>query len=156
MAGMMKDNALTKLERLELLVREELAILGQVDALSQRQGSLVELEDASPLVALLEERQGLLERVATIAGEVASLREECASARGMPAERWGTVQRDFTAVADLAERISERDRTDAAAMERARAGVVTEIAQIEKGRGASSAYGARRAETEPKYQDRQG
>jgi len=156
MAGTTNDNASTKLERLESLVRRELAILGQVDALSQRQGSLVELEDSNPLFVLLAERQGLLEQVGDIAGEIAALREECSTTPGISAARWGAVQRDCEAVADLAERISIRDRSDIATMEQIREGVVADVAALGKGRGATAAYGTKRTESEPKYQDRHG
>lgn len=156
MAGTMKKDDLSTLDRLELLVREELSVLGQVDALSQRQSSLVELDDASTLVALLDERQGLIERAASLASEVSQLRDACAGSRNVPATRWSTVEKSFAAVADLAERIATRDRADAQAMARTRDELAAEMGQLDKGRGASAAYGNTRAARGPKYQDRQG
>lgn len=156
MAGTKKKTTPHDLDRLESLVREELEILGQVDALSQRQGSLVTLDDAGPLLALLDERQVLIERATAIAGEVATLRDEVASASGIPASRWKAVQRECNAVADLAERISRRDRDDASAMSRRRDMAATEMSQLGKGKDAAAAYGPRPTGQEPKYQDRHG
>lgn len=156
MAGTAKKNLVQELDRLESLVREELAILGQVDALSQRQGSLVMLDDAGPLLALLEERQGLIERAAVLAGEVGTLRERCLSESSLPASRWKAVQRECNAVADLAERISQRDREDAGHLSRLRDVAATEMSQLGKGKDATAAYVPRGSGTEPKYQDRHG
>lgn len=156
MADGVKQGTTLGMERLETLVQQEMALLGQVDALSQRQSTLMALEDPAPLVSLLDERQGLIERVAVIASEVATLREQCASVRAIPMTRWSAVQRTFKAVADLAEQIASRDREDAATMAKLRDGVVAERLQLDKGRGAATAYGTPRAGGASNFQDRHG
>lgn len=142
-------------ERLRALVREEISLLGQVDALSQRQAALIGQDDAEPLLALLAERQGIMERVAALAEEAATAREACEGGRRIPAAEWREIERSMAAVAELAERIATRDRADVGTLTLARDGIATEMTQVDKGRGAAAAY-ARPAARGPKYQDRQG
>jgi hypothetical protein len=154
-AGPHHEHAST-IEHLHALVRQELALLGQVDALSQRQGTLVQHDDPSALLGVLHERQGLIEQTVSIAHEVARLHESCRASAGASGERWRAVQRDMISVAELADRITQRDRSDAERMARKRDECAGGMTQIDKGRGASAAYGESRLPTRPQFQDRHG
>jgi hypothetical protein len=143
--------------RLVALLDAQVALLGQLDALSQRQTALVDAPDVEPLLGVLGERDEVIDALTVAEREVRSLRGPWEAAHGSLSEQQrAEVPRRLEAVASLASQITARDSADQARLHARLSGVASEIAGVASSRRAVSAYGGAGSPQGPKFQDRQG
>jgi hypothetical protein len=141
-------------ERFESLVERQAALYGALDALSQRQTELVDAGDAEGVLAILRQRQTIVEEIVSVAEEARPYRDRLASeelepeARERLSQRVGSIER-------LASEISDRDERDRRSLAASRERVAAELAEVGRGRRALNAYGAG-GQSGAKFQDREG
>lgn len=125
---------------------------GALRALCDRQGTLVESDDAEGLVAIMNERQPVIDEIQRIDRELEPLRTQwVAGAPGLPGAFRERIARRIEEIGELSAAVAQRDETDRAAMARRRDEVAERLVEIGRGRGALAAYG--RAATGPSFQD---
>jgi hypothetical protein len=142
--------------RLRLLLDEHEVLFTRLDALSKRQGSLVEAESTDDLLKVLTERQTVIETIESVARELQPFRDQWDSVLA----RANTEQRDRFSVqidrlSDLAAQVAARDDADRQLMERRRDALAGELAGTGKARGAVAAYGSPPPQRVAKFQDRE-
>ncbi len=139
-------------KRLLALLHTQQERLGQLDALSQRQGSLIEGDDHEGLLALVGERQRLVDACTSAAREVESLlppaREACT-----PQDK-AEIDRRLDSVARLASGVNARDLADRVKLERRRDALAQELAASTLRETAANAYAPPPPAAAPRYQDR--
>jgi hypothetical protein len=142
-------------EYLSLLALQR-ALLGELDALSQRQSLLIEEPVLDPLLAVLEERQQVVDRITQSHRTSEQLRAQWDSMQShLPEAHRQQVQREIDAVASLAEQVRARDERDHARLKQRLEGVTAELAGLATTRKAANAYAPAPAST-PRFQDRRG
>lgn len=135
-----------RVEALERLLAEQVELLGQVDALSQRQRGLVEARDTGRLLGLLAERGRLLERLAASSAALSPYRASWAeTVAGVEPERARAWEERLERIARASRAIADRDGEDGALIEGARRELLERLGGFGLGRAAMSAYGARPA-----------
>ena len=142
--------------RLARLVEEQRDAFRDLARLSESQASMIEGDDADGLLRVLTERQGVVDRIASLGEELAPFNDRWDELlpRVPDADReriGGAVQE----LHELARQVEERDRADRDSLERRRNAMVDQLAGVAKGRGAINAYRSRTSNS-PRYQDRQG
>jgi len=132
-------------------------LLGQLDALSQRQRALAEADDIEPLLALLAQRQEIVDQLARGSETVERLRVSRERAGGTPPQgERAEVQRRLNALAELAAAVSRRDEADQEVLRGRRERVASELAELTASKRAVSAYGGGGAAPTARFQDREG
>lgn len=133
----------TLTDRLE----RQLATLDRLDALAERQDRLIDDGAADALLALLAERQSLVDDLvelgSRIEGEVAGLGDR-------PPDDVATM---LDAIAARAGRIAARDEQHRRRLEARRDGLAAEMAGVGRGRTALAAYRGGPAERGARFQD---
>lgn len=143
-------------ERFESLVERQHALYGALDALSQRQTELVDAGDAEGVLAILRQRQSIVEEIVSVSEEARPYRDRLASGEIEPEARERLSQR-VGSIERLASEISERDERDRKALAASRERVAAELAEVGRGRRAVNAYGTGSAgQTGARFQDREG
>jgi hypothetical protein len=138
--------------RLLALLHAQQERLGQLDALSQRQGSLIQSDDHEGLLALVGERQRLVDACTVTAREVETLLTP-ARESGTPHE-CAEIDRRLDAVARLASGVNARDLADRVELERRRDALARELAAATLRETAAQAYTPPTPPVTPRYQDR--
>ncbi len=139
---------------LELLGRQ-LALYQELEELSRRQPGLIESDDTDGLLALLAQRQAVIDRLGELNAELGPIRAEWPRLSRTLTERDRDACREtIDGIAGLAQVIAERDALDRSTLERRRSAVASELSSLSAGRSAVGAYGPRRADA-PRYQDRE-
>lgn len=142
-------------EFVRLLERHQ-GLLGQLDALSHRQRSLIDADDAEGLLLVLRDRQSLIDTLLGEQAMVDRMREDWRKVEGaLPESCVAAVRERLEAIAALHDAISSRDEEDQASLRRRRDQVASELADLGVSRRALGAYGGPPAPS-PRFQDRKG
>lgn len=138
------------------LLEEQRSLLGQLDALSQRQGDLIDEEDSTRLLAVIAERQSVVDRLAEVSRRVSESRPEIDAVVGTLVSDTGEsaeIRHLLQAVGDLAVAIQERDARDQERMRQRRDQLAAELSGLGASNRAVSAYG--RKPVNPRYADQE-
>ena len=131
-------------EKLLAPLEEQLALYKKLKELTGRQRELVSEEDPAALLALLGERQQLLDQLAALDGEVAPIRR---SWDRLSSTLPGAVLRRATAVFQESRRLLENilasDQKDTELLEGRKANVAEALQTIGAARQTHAAYGQR-------------
>jgi hypothetical protein len=147
-------HAPTEVREVEILLQRQQDLFSQLDAMSQRQSALIEAQDTDRLLAVLAERQSVIDRIAETSVRLEPYRASWdAVMKGLDEPGRARVRRRIDVLAELAERVAKRDEADRAMLETRRDAVAGEITQINRGRGAVAAYGQQ--QNGPRMQDRE-
>lgn len=142
--------------RLIRLVEAQRDAFRDLERLAADQAELIERDDAEGLLRVLSRRQGVVDQIASLGEELAPFAqrwdEVLAGAPAVERERLESVVRDLH---EVARRVTEKDETDRAMLERRRNAMVDQLAGVARGRGAVNAY-RQRESGGPRYQDREG
>jgi hypothetical protein len=143
-------------KRVESLLIEQHELFDRLDALSQRQASLIRADETDRLLRLLSERQGVIDQIAGTNAQLEPYRGRWeAFLDELPVPNRERVRKRLDAVAHLAGVIAQRDESDRLELERRRDAMAVELAKISNGRGAMAAYGGTRGHASPQFQDRE-
>jgi hypothetical protein len=135
---------------------QQRALLGELDALSQRQSLLIDEPVLDALLAVLEERQQVIDRIMATARTIEQLRAEWERVRErVPADHGANVDRELDAVMALAGEVQRRDERDHARLKARLDGVAAELAGLTTSKKAAAAYGQGPA-AGARFQDHQG
>jgi hypothetical protein len=130
-------------------------LLGELDALSQRQSTLIDGEDLEPLLALLDERQRVIEQFMPASRALDELRWRWRTVRAALSEsRREQVQRAEDAVLHLFTQVQRRDERDQARLKSRLDSTGAQLASLATSRRAAGAYGPITPST-ARFQDRQ-
>jgi hypothetical protein len=136
------------------LLDAQRALLGELDALSQRQSTLIDGEDLEPLLALLDERQRVIDRVMPASRTLDELRWRWRTVRAaLPETRREQVQRAEDAVLQLFTQLARRDERDQARLRGRLDATGAQLAGLATSRRAAGAYGPV-SSTAARFQDR--
>ena len=134
------NGALAAPEALALL-RRQASLFAKLESLAVKQGDLVSRDDATPLLALLADRQRLATDLSQIGRRLEPARRDWAATRNAlaPAER---VEADglLTQVRDRMRRLIENDERDARTLSARKETVATALRQTQTIGSAVSAY----------------
>ena len=138
------------------VLAQQRAFLGELDALSQRQSLLIDEPILEPLLAVLEERQQVIDRITQTARTADQLKVQWERTRDrVPEVHRRQVERELEAVGALSEQVQQRDERDHARLKARLEGVTAELAGLATSKKAATAYAPRQA-TLPRFQDRNG
>ncbi len=138
------------------LLDDQRRIVRELLALSHRQRDAIERDDPTEILRLLADRDHLLHAVDTntqAIEEIRSLDDPVASA-DEPTRL--LLQARLKELADLAGEIMERDRADVVSATAVRDRVAEELANVNKGRRITGAYGAAGAASGATLHDQEG
>lgn len=139
----------------ETLLTRQQELFGRLDALSQRQGALIQSDETDRLLRLLTERQDIIDEIAKTNSELEPYRGRWDAFLGeLPAASRDRVKVRLDAVAHLAGTIAQRDEADRRELQSRRDAMVTELSKVATGRGAMAAYGPAAADG-ARFQDRE-
>ncbi len=139
------------------MLETQTSLYGQLDALSERQRSVIEEDDADRLLSVLGERQTIVDRISMTNRDIEPIRLawERLLERVRPECR-SDVARRLEGLSVLAGRIARRDDEDRQKLESRRNAIATELAGMNTGRRAVSAYGKPAGPTSSaRFQDHQ-
>lgn len=140
--------------RLEALLAEQRELLGRLEALSLRQGDLIEGDDDEALLELLGERQRVVERLAASRHELTAGRASWDGVLGQfPEDQRHEIRRRLEHIAGLARSVAARDEADQRRLQGRRDRLAEELAELGRSRGALAAYGGPPAARGPGFQD---
>jgi len=118
------------------------ALCGMLDAISQRQGKIVAQGEAGAILAVLAERESVIEELSRSNARIEPLRRVWDSVvSGVEASQRDDVAERIEALAGLIGAVSERDNLDRQALEQRRDAVVAELRAMETQRKAVGVYG---------------
>jgi hypothetical protein len=136
------------------LLDSQRALVGELDALSQRQSTLIDGEDMMPLLALLDERQRVIDRVMPASRMLDELRWRWRTVRAaLPETRRDQVQRAEDSLLQLFTQVARRDERDQGRLKTRLDSTGSQLAGISTSRRAAGAYGAI-SHMSPRFQDR--
>jgi hypothetical protein len=137
------------------LLNSQRALLGELDALSQRQSTLIDGEDMEPLLAVLDERQRVIDQVLPMSRLLDQLRWRWRTIRGaLPETRRELVHRAEDAVLELFTQVARRDERDQARLKGRLETAGAQLAGLASSRRAAGAY-AKSPSVSARFQDRQ-
>jgi hypothetical protein len=124
----------------------QLALYEQLGTLAHRQGALIGVDDGSPLLAVIAQRQQVIDELQSVAREFES--------KGLSSATLTAPQRRAAAetnelIAAIRARIFEQDERDRAALRDAKAQVGGELRKLSQGGNALRAYGGSPVATAP-------
>jgi hypothetical protein len=141
--------------RLASLVDEQYALFVELDAACDRQASLIETDASEALLAHLEARKQLVERIVHVSGELEPYRARWDSLVPLlPSAQMESLQSRLDEIAVLATRVRERDEDARRRLQGKREALGLELSGVERARNAGNAY-ARRSIGTPRLQDRE-
>ena len=119
-------------------LQQQLGLYEQLNALGPRQSALVAGDDGDQLLALLSQRQVIIDQLQTLHRDSQVLGQ-----RATPMSPWqrGTVAELHELIAAIRARILEQDERDRAALRDAKAGVGNELRRLSHVNKAARAYG---------------
>lgn len=137
------------------LVREQIGLYERLEEMSLRQHELVEREDTDALLAVLSERQRLIEDISAVASRMTPFRAGWDDHVGALAEGdRRSLREGLDSLASMMSRIADRDESDRRTMEARRQRVQDQIAGVKRGGSAVKSY-AQAPARGPRFQDRQ-
>ncbi len=142
--------------RFERLLARQIELCHELTALSESQRAFIDGDDPDALMGVLSTRQGIIDRLRSVAEEAAPLRERWGG--GVPAlhaELIGSVRGAIATLTGLMKSIAERDAEDRKRMDRSRDRLAGRLAGVARSQGAIAAYAGPR-NGGPRYQDREG
>jgi hypothetical protein len=139
------------------LLGEQLALLRGLDGLSVRQRALIEGEDADALVALMDERQRIVDRLEALTARLVPMQTRWDEGwRGLGDGLRGEVEENLRALSALAQEIAARDAEDQALVARRKREIAEELASTAGNQRAMHAYaGGSRSGHGAVFQDRE-
>lgn len=140
--------------RLLALLDEQHALLGRLDALSQRQSELIERdEEPDRLLAVLAERQAVIDRMEQGSRALQPLHDQWMNVAGEAGEEVReAIRRRLELTATLMDLVQARDASDRDRLESRRRALAGELASMDQTRRALGAYGWE-APAEPRFRD---
>lgn len=144
------------------LLDEHRRLYQQLDGLSTRQAELIDADDADGLLAVLTERQSVIELLDHGQRKLGPARGDWERLSGeVSADDRDHVRLLLSDVTELAARIAARDEDDRRRMEARRDGIADEMLSLTKSRKAFAAYGAPGSSNssgggQARFQDREG
>lgn len=149
------DAAASRPARVAMALARQLDLYHQLDALSLRQGILIEDDDTDGLLAVLGERQAVVDEITAIGAELEPIRQQWEPfLTGLPAPTRGQLTELVSELAALAGIVAARDEADRKRLEARRSAVGRELASVARGRSAVVAYGGK-SNAVPFFQDRE-
>jgi hypothetical protein len=143
----------TLADQLEAVLSEQLGLLGQLDALGQRQSRLIDEDDPDRLLEVLAERQAVIDRMEGCARRLEPLQKRWdVSARWADASARDRIRQRLESIAGLIEVIDRRDAYDRERLEVRRRQIAAELADMDRSRRATEAY-LPPPEPGPRYRD---
>lgn len=129
------------LPRLLSAMDAQVRLLLELESLRLTQRAAIEEDEPANLLALMDQRQALIDSLTTLDREIAVLRGrvESRGSRVTPVQR-DEISRRATRVAQAIQRILAGDAEDGEAMERRRGQISRELADTDGNRRAVSAY----------------
>lgn len=142
--------------RLESILSEHESLYERLDALSERQSTLIDQEKTDELLGVLAERQRVVDRLLAVGEDLKPFQPRWDELMTrIDSDRREVLRARVESIQHAAQRVSERDDHDRARLAAQRKSLSEEIAGVNKSRVGLNAYGNRQAPT-PRYQDRQG
>lgn len=142
MQGELSPSNTSMYQQLIEQLEEHRALCGVLDAISQRQGAIVEKGDAGAILALLAERERVIEELGRCNARIEPLRRVWDSiANGATQAQRDDVAGRIEALAGLIGAIAERDMADRVMLESRRDAVVTELRSLDMQKRAAGVYG---------------
>lgn len=146
----------TLFEQISPLLESIESLYTRLDALGDRQCSLVDADDPAALLVLLQERQCLVDDLRAADERFRPIGERWESeSTGLPATQQDWVRVRLCGIAELAARVRDRDELTHGQLVQRRESIAAELSGLSKSRSARAAYGGRSAAT-PRFQDREG
>lgn len=142
--------------RLARVLDRQREIYERLELLSLSQAALINEDQTDDLLAVLGQRQSLIEQLTALNDEMAPFAERWSELAPRLSEHHRSALRQrFDDVGRLVESITRRDEGDRRALEARRSSVGSELQSLTRSRGAVAAYS--RAQTpEARFQDRRG
>lgn len=135
------------------LIEDQIDLYGVLDELSRRQHRIVETDDTNALLAVLNERGAVIDRIGRLSAQLAPyLAEWDVHVAGLAASDRDRIRRRLDELAVMMQQITRRDEEDRDTLERRRTEVGRELTGLSRGGAALSAYGG--SARGPRYQDR--
>lgn len=132
------------------------SLLVSLDDLSRRQIDLIETDNGERLLAIVTQRQQVIDRVLETGRLLEPLRAQWnRGADAIPATERDGVRRRIDAVARLMDAIAVRDEEARRRLIRRRDRIAAEMAGVDRGRTAVSAYGEPEGPRTARFQDRE-
>lgn len=142
--------------RLARILDRQIELYERLAALASEQSSHIDSEDADALLEILGRREGLIEQISAINGEIGPFTQSWERlAPGLPSRHRIELRRRFDAVSALVERIATIDDADRQRLESRRAKIGREIEGLSNARGAVRAYN-QPAPSASRFQDSRG
>ncbi|MCA9293653.1 MAG: flagellar export chaperone FlgN [Phycisphaerales bacterium] len=148
--------------RLEHILHKQLELYRQLAALSTRQQALIAQDQTDGLMALLTDRQRVIDQISEVNREVEPFATQWTSLVGQleaePRQRLGLLLEELD---QLVAEITSRDEQDRKVLESRRAEASDALDDVSRKRAALGAYGGPRPGVQtthvtPRYQDRKG
>jgi hypothetical protein len=149
------DLGMSRPARVARALTRQLDLYRRLDVLSQRQGRLIEDDDTDGLLAVLGERQVVVDEISGIGAELEPIRHRWeAFLQELPGPTREQLRSLVDALAEVAGVVAGRDESDRKRLELRRTAVGRELASVARGRSAVVAYGGT-VGTVPFFQDRE-
>ncbi len=117
--------------------------LGELDALSQRQASLIGMGDGTDLLALMSERQQVIDDLARLALRTEPLRRTWDELKPPPPDSMkNEIERRVASMTSMLCSVRERDEADRQTLNTRREEIRLELQRLESSKRAVGAYGA--------------
>ena len=117
--------------------------LGELDALSQRQAALIGMGDGTDLLALMSERQQVIDDLARLALRTEPLRRTWDELKPPPPDSMkNEIERRSSSIVSMLCGVRERDELDRQTLHQRREEIRQELQRIESSKRAVGAYGA--------------
>ena len=140
-------------------LQQQLALFEQLHTLAQWQGSLIGTEDGSPLLALLAQRQQIIDQLQSLQRDADANR---LTAAALSSEQAREASELTELIAAVRARILEQDERDRAVLRDVRNQVGIDLRKMTQGGNANKAYGGSKISTSPaaptlsRFTDRKG
>ncbi|MBM4108064.1 MAG: flagellar protein FlgN [Phycisphaerae bacterium] len=127
--------------QLEASLSEQLGLLGQLDALGQRQSRLIDEDDPDRLLEVLAERQAVIDRMEGCARRLVPLQQRWDVTAGTTdAGSRDRIRQRLESIAGLIDAIDRRDAHDRERLEDRRREIARELGELDRSRRATGAY----------------
>lgn len=131
------------------------SLYAELDAMGDRQRTLVDAEDPAPLLALLGERQRVVDELRAADDRFRPLGARLERERaGLSPEERERVDACLEGIAAIAARVRDRDEETQGQLAQRRDSIAAELSGLSKSRTARAAYGGPGVPT-PRFQDRE-
>ncbi len=143
--------------RLVTLIDRLQRLCVELDSMGERQQELIETDEVEGLLELLRRRQGVVDSIGAVAGELDPVVRRWDELSGALEEAvQAGVREALDEIEEIGKRVGERDAEQRRVLESNRNQLADRIAGVGKARAAVSAYGPARGVNRPRFQDREG